>query len=162
MCCWALLEVVAGASQVESIARATIPVDPAAAKVFPSAQFSPACGIISIEGLGPLDGDYTLVDELTEINGIPAWISTSEGTHYLLLSWQMDERVWTIGEYGLGVFLAFVEGAPDLPPSRSSRWQRYVPQSVSVFEEVENVVSVACPGKLPVRYTTVNEIVKTR
>lgn len=124
-------------------------MDPAAAKVFPSSQFSPACGIINIEGLGPLDGDYALIDELTETNGIPAWISTSEGKEHLLLSWQMDELVWTIGEFGWSVFLAFVEGAPDVPPSKTSRWQRYVPQSASVFEEVENVVSITCPGKLP-------------
>lgn len=144
------VEVAATSQQDGSISRATIPMDPTAAKVFPSAQFSPACAIISIEGLGPLDGDYALVDELTEVNGTPAWTGTSAGNRRRVLSWQAAERVWAIGEYGLRVpiFRAVVKGTSNVPPSRSSRWQLYS-KSTFVFEEVENVVSVSCPGKLP-------------
>lgn len=155
LCCWTLLEVVAGASEDESTSRATIPVDPAAAAAFPSAQFSSACGIIAIEGLGSLDGDYTLVDELMEMDGIPAWIGTSVDTRNFLLSWQMNERVWTIGKYGLSVYRAFVGGAPDVPPSTSSRWQLYT-RSMSAFEEVDHAVSITCPGKLPIRHTVLD------
>lgn len=58
-----------------------IHVDPAAAQVFPSAQHSAACGIINIQGLGPLDGDYTLLhDKLDTAQGRPAWIGTSAYT----------------------------------------------------------------------------------
>lgn len=148
VCCGTLVEVAAASQQDRSISRATIPMDPAAAKVFPSSQFSPACAIISIEGLGPLDGDYVLVDELTEMNGTPAWIGALTGTRQWLLSWQIDERVWAIEVYGLRTptFRAFVEGASSVPPSRSSRWKMYS-KSASVFEEVENVVSIVCPGK---------------
>lgn len=155
-----LLEAVVRASEDDSISKATIPVDPAAATVFPSAQLSSACGIVAIEGLGPLDGDYTLVDELMETNGILAWIGTSVDTQNFLLSWQMHERVWTIGKYGLSVYRAFVEGDPDVPPSTSSRWQMYN-RSVSVFEEVDHAVSITCPGKLPVRHAVLGINLKT-
>ena len=151
VCCGMLFiaEVAAASEQEGSMSRATIPMDPAAAKVFPSAQFSLACAIISIEGLGPLDGDYALVDDLTEMNGTPAWIGTSAGTRRRLLSWQIAERVWAIGEHGLSIpiFRAFVGGASSAPPSRSSRWQMYSKRKF-VFEEVENMVTIACPGKL--------------
>ena len=130
---------------------------------FPSAHLSPACGIIDVEGLGPLDGDYTLVDELMEMNGIPGWSSASAGTPTFLLWWQMDQRVWTIRKHGLSTFHAFVEGAPDVPPSTSSRWQMYTcNQNVSVFEEVDHaVVSITCPGKLPAIYIVLDVNLKT-
>ena len=151
MCCGMLVEKVAEASQQDgSISRVTIPMDPAAAEVFPSAQLSPECAIIRIEGLGPLDGDYALVNELTEMNGAPAWIGTSAGTRHWLLSWQDDVRVWAIGVHGLSipVFRAFCEGGfSNVPPSTSSRWQMYS-EGASAFKQVENVVSIACPGKL--------------
>lgn len=147
VCCAMLVDVATASEQDGSMSRAAIPMDPAAARVFPSAQFSSACAIIGIEGLGPLDGDYALVDDLTKMNGTPAWIGTSAGTQRRLLSWQVAERVWAIGEHGLSIpiFRAFVGGASSAPPSRSSRWQMYSKRTF-VFEEVENVVSIACPG----------------
>lgn len=130
--------------------RVTVPVYPAAARVFPSAQFASACGIINIQGLGPgLDGDYTLVDELApDHEGKPAWIGTSVDRPYHLLSWQPEARAWAIGVHGSrGVYRAFVQIDSDLPPAYSSRWQSFT-EDPYAFEEVGDVVSIVCPGPL--------------
>lgn len=130
--------------------RTTVPVYPAAARVFPSAQFTSSCGIITVQGLGlDLDGDYTLVDELApDHEGKPAWIGTSPGRQYHLLSWQPVARAWAIGIHGSsGVYRAFVQTDSDLPPTYSSRWQ-LLAKNPDISEEVRHVVSITCPGAL--------------
>lgn len=127
---------------------ATIPLDPAAAKIFPSGQFTAVCGIIAIQGLGStLDGDYSLVDELALARGKrPTWIGTSPGRRYHLLSWQPVASAWTIGIRGLsGIYRAFVKVDSDRPPAYSSRW-RLITQDRHIAEEVDHVVSISCPG----------------
>lgn len=118
-------------------------VDPAAASAFPSSQRSAGCGIISIRGLGRLDGDYALLhDGLRTTQERPAWIGTSAYTQNLVLSFQ--EGAWTIGPLSSSrAFLLFDSGTP---PSRSSRWEVYN-EHLSAFERADNIVSISCPGK---------------
>lgn len=143
----------AGTQEDNNVAKAVpgrtmVPVYPAAARVFPSAQFTSSCGIITVQGLDPdLDGDYTLVDEVAaDHEGKPAWIGTSLGRQYHLLSWQPEARAWAIGIHGSsGVYLAFVQIESGLPPAYSSQWQ-LLAKNPQISEEVRHVVSITCPG----------------
>lgn len=123
-----------------------IPIDPAAAPVFPHAQYSAACGIITIEGLDYMDGDYVLLDKSASPGESPAWIGASQETQDLVLSWQPLGGVWTIGVRDLPRFArAYLPVESDMPPAYSSRWQIFDVDS-SDFEEVGNAVSIYCPG----------------
>lgn len=126
----------------------TVPVDPSAATVFPNAQLSAACGIVTLEGLGlGLDGDYTLADELASVHGgKPVWIGTSPDMQHQVLAWQPTWRAWTIGIRGFSVFLAFAPVDTDMPPAYSSQWQ-VLTEDPNVFKVVSNAVSIFCPGK---------------
>ncbi|CAN0072029.1 unnamed protein product, partial [Ectocarpus sp. 13 AM-2016] len=110
--------------------------DAAAERVFPSAQVGAPCSIVTFEGLGPLDGDYALLeDQADTIQRRPAWISTSEknGGH-MALTYNDIQGVWTIG----GAYdrsSAFVEVDSALPPAHSSMWNVYNGDS-SDFERV--------------------------
>lgn len=135
--------------QHDVAAIAAVPLDPAAARIFPSAQFTAACGIITIQGLGSaLDGDYSLVDDLALASGErPAWIGTTQDRQDLLLSWQPVARAWTIGIRGLSgaAYCASVQSDFNLPPAHSSRW-RLLGEDRHIAEEVDHVVSIYCPG----------------
>lgn len=127
---------------------ATIPLDPAAARIFPSGQFTTVCGIITIQGLGStIDGDYSLVNELALAHGKrPTWIGMSLERRHHLLSWQSVASAWTIGIHGLsGIYRAFVQVDSDRPPAYSSRW-RLIAQDRHIAEKVDHVVSISCPG----------------
>lgn len=127
---------------------AVIPVDPKVASLFPSVQFSGACRTISIEGLGQLDGDYTLTDGSAAATGRSSWVGTRIETHKLVVSCQTVERAWTITGYiGSITYRAFLSADCDLPPARSVRWQVFSEAS-STFEGVKNPVSVLCPGDI--------------
>lgn len=119
-----------------------IEIDAAAALVFPSAQLSGACGIVTIDGLGALDGDYTLLEKPKGRR--PAWIGTSMYTQNLALSYMQDERVWAIGANNL--VRAFVEIDSVMPPARSSLWQIYN-EGLPAFEGSGTIVSFSCPGE---------------
>lgn len=106
-------------------------------------QLSGACGIITIHGLGSLDGDYALADEPTV--GQKRWHSTSVSNQNLVLSYLTVEGVWSIGAQDWS--REFLKGDPGIPPERSLRWQIYNTNS-SVFEDVGGVVSISCPRKL--------------
>lgn len=119
-----------------------IEIDAAAARVFPSAQLSGACGIVTIDGLGALDGDYTLLENPEGQR--PAWIGTSMYTQNLALSYLQDHRVWAIGANSL--VHAFVQIDSVMPPARSSLWQIFN-EELSAFEGSGTVVSFFCPGE---------------
>lgn len=121
-----------------------IRIDPAAASVFPSAQLSEACGIITIDGLGVLGGDYTLLDPRDKYTR-PAWIGTSTNTHSLTLSYLQNVGVWAIGANGL--FNAFVAVDSVMPPARSRMWQIFNQESSAFEGSGNNVVAVSCPGR---------------
>lgn len=137
------LMVIEGTRAAPNLSKITI--DPSAARIFPSAQVSATCRIITIDGLGVLDGDYVLVDNLDVAEITPAWVGTSAYTQALVLSYRPDDGVWAIGADGLAH--AFLEVDSGMPPARSSQWQVFNPGS-SVFEGAGNaVVSISCPGK---------------
>lgn len=125
----------------------TVPIDPSAATIFPNAQRSAACRIITLEGLGlGLDGDYTLVDELASAHGgKPVWIGTSPDMQHQVLAWQPTWRAWTIGIRGFSVFRAFAAVDTEMPPAYSSQWEVRTGDP-NVFEVVSNAVSIFCPG----------------
>jgi len=119
-----------------------ISIDPAAALAFPSAQTSGACGIITIDGLGVLNGDYTLLENP---NGRrPAWIGATAYAQNRILSYLEDERVWAIGTNNL--VQAFSEIDSVTPPAQSSLWQIFN-EELSVFEASGTFVTVSCPGE---------------
>lgn len=128
------------------VSRAKILVHPNAGRFFPMAQRSAACGIITIGGLGSLDGDYALVKELTAAKGRPAWSRTTLRDPYVL-SWHEIDRAWTVGITGSGVHQALLRVDSDIPPSHSKMWQ-VVAKDSSVFETVDKPVPIHCPGKL--------------
>lgn len=137
--------VVEGTRAARSLSKITLDPDPAVARIFPSAQVSTTCRIITIGGLGELDGDYVLVDNLDLAETTPTWAGTSAYTQALVLSYRPDPGVWAIGADALAH--AFVAADPGMPPAQSSQWQVFNPES-SVFEGAGNaVVSISCPGK---------------
>lgn len=137
------LVVIEGTRSAPNLSKITI--DPAVARIFPSAQVSTICSIITIGGLGVLDGDYVLVDNLDTAETTPTWAGTSAYTQALVLSYRPDDTVWAIGAGALAH--AFVEAHSGMPPSQSSQWQVFNPES-SVFEGAEStVVTISCPGK---------------
>lgn len=121
-----------------------IKVDPSAALRFPSTQLSAACGIINIDGLGPLDGDYSLVHDMNATEDRPAWIGTSANTQDLLLSFQPVVGGWAIGSTSWS--RAFLPVNSKMPPTQSARWQVFI-DGFSSFEEIGKIVSISCPGK---------------
>lgn len=111
--------------------------------MFPSAQLSDACGIITIDGLGVLGGDYTLLENPSDNHSRPAWIGTSTNTHSLTLSYLQNVGVWAIGANGL--FNAFAAVDSVVPPAQSRLWQVFNNET-SAFEASGNIVAVSCPG----------------
>ncbi|CAM9964563.1 unnamed protein product, partial [Ectocarpus sp. 12 AP-2014] len=116
-----------------------IKVDPTAALWFPSTQLSAACSIINIDGLGPLDGDYSLLHDMTTENR-PTWIGTSANTQHLLLSFQPVVGGWAIGSTSWS--RAFLPVDSKMPPTQSSRWQVFT-DGLSSFEGTGKIVSIS-------------------
>lgn len=136
----------------EDVVRAThgirVRVDPAAAKTFPNAQSSAACEIITITGLGSLDGDYTLVDpgeRFLSPEKKPAWVRATLDKPHQMLSWLPGKNLWVVGMRESGRYNAFVPMQSDMPPVYSSGWRLFNEDSGS-FEEFNNMVVVSCPG----------------
>lgn len=155
---WIAVTVTAATSQ-QSVFISKLKIHPAAERVFPNAQFSAPCAIITVDGLGPLDGDYTLLDDdfavlgsQTKMAQRPAWIGASAYKVHLALSYQPEHRVWTIGG-AYGLTNAFVQVDSRLPPTRSTMWSVFREGS-SLFERVGNAVTISCPGKLRVAACT--------
>lgn len=144
---WTAIDVARAGKDMPISRVVTVPVDPAAATIFPNAQLSAACAIITVEGLGlGLDGDYTLVDELASAHGgKPVWIGTSPDMQHQVLSWQPIWNAWTIGIRGFSVFRAFAPQDTDMPPAYSSRWE-VLTEDPNVSTVVSNAVSIFCPG----------------
>lgn len=149
---WTAVTVTAARSR-QNISISKLKIHPAAAPVFPNAQFGAPCAIIAVDGLGPLDGDYTLLDgdfsvpdSHTEVaQRRPAWIGASPYTEHLALSYQPEQGVWTIGgAYGLTD--AYVQVDSSLPPAHSAMWNVFRDRS-SRFEMVDNIVTISCPCK---------------
>lgn len=138
-----MAEGITRAVHVPSLSR--IRIGRSAEWAFPSAQVSAACGIISIDGLGELDGDYVLVNSAdVTLRNKPTWIGTSGNSQKLALSYLPDEKVWAIGANGL--IRAFLEIDSGIPSAQSSRWHVFNEES-SAFEGIGNIVSISCPGK---------------
>lgn len=137
-------EVIAGPAH-KPVYQAKIPMDHAAIPLFPSVQLGAACGIITVDGLGALDSDYVLCDDLDTSHGRPTWIGAVPHTQHLALSYHPVEAVWTV--WAPGSIQAFVRAESDMPPPQSSRW-RIFNSSSTAFEEASGVVSISCPGKL--------------
>ncbi|CAM9232400.1 unnamed protein product [Ectocarpus fasciculatus] len=140
----ATTEVIAGPAH-KPVYQAKIPMDHAAIPLFPSVQLSAACGIVTVDGLGALDSDYVLRDDLDTSHGRPTWIGAVSHTQHLALSYHPVEAVWTI--WAPGSIYAFVRAKSEMPPPQSSRWQIFNASSTS-FEGVSGIVSISCPGKL--------------
>ncbi|CAN0428197.1 unnamed protein product [Ectocarpus sp. 12 AP-2014] len=117
-----------------------IKVDPTAALWFPSTQLSAACGIINIDGLGPLDGDYSLLHDMNSTENRPTWIGTSANTQHLLLSFQPVVGGWAIGSTSWS--RAFLPVGSKMPPTQSSRWQVFN-DGLSSFEGTGKIVSIS-------------------
>ncbi|CAM9533255.1 unnamed protein product [Ectocarpus fasciculatus] len=136
---WASIGVKAGETSISKLR-----IDASAERVFPSAQVGAPCSIVSVEGLGPLDGDYSLLeDQADTAQRRPAWMSTSEktGGGHMALAYNDIQGVWTIG----GAYdrsSAFVEVDSALPPAHSSMWNVYNGDS-SGFERVGNAVAIS-------------------
>ncbi|CAM9914492.1 unnamed protein product, partial [Scytosiphon promiscuus] len=136
----------------QSVIVSKIKIHPAAERVFPNAQLSAPCAIITVGGLGPLDGDFTLVDDDSSlpssptkmIQRRPVWIGASTRTEHLALSYQPEQGVWTIGG-AYGLTNAFVRVDSTLPPAQSAMWSIFRERS-SRFEKVDNVVTISCPA----------------
>lgn len=135
-----------------------VPVHPLAWNSFPNAQSSAACAIISINGLGWLDGDYTLANAAQWSAEKPTWIHLMpKRPHTLTLSWVTPNGVWGIyfvndhsGDVLYGAFLppdSDVSSTNDMPPAHSSRWMTFN-NKTSRFEEVDHNVSISCQGEI--------------
>ncbi|CAN0483437.1 unnamed protein product [Ectocarpus sp. 12 AP-2014] len=140
---WASIGVTAAVEPPSDTLISKIRIDAAAERVFPSAQVGAPCSIVTVEGLGPLDGDYALLeDQADTIQRRPAWISTSEKTGgHMALTYNDIQGVWTIG----GAYdrsSAFVQVDSALPPTHSSLWNVYNGDS-SDFQGVSNVVAIS-------------------
>lgn len=135
---------VAAARSPPDVSISKIYIDPAAERVFPNAQSSAPCAIITIDGLGPLDSDYTLIDDPAGMaQRRPTWIGTSN-TQHLALSYQPADGLWTIGGVD-GLTAAYVKVDSSLPPAHSSLW-RVFREHPARFERVDNIVIISCPG----------------
>lgn len=133
---------------------AVVSLNSAAWTAFPNAHASAACGIVSVDGLGWLDGDYTLADTSRWSGGKPAWILLRpESPYTVLLAWSGLESVWAMsfGEENANLrYAAFLPAGSypatgQVPPAHSSRWQIFENKS-SRFEENKNMVTISCPG----------------
>lgn len=117
-------------------------------RFFQQDKIAEPCVIITIDGLGSLDGDYSLLDNSpSPQGGKPSWIGTSADTQDLLLSWQPLEHMWAIGIRDTDLFHAFVRADNgSLPPTYSSWWQVFDPD-LSAFKAADTTVAVRCPGE---------------
>lgn len=134
------------AGHLDPIRAATIPVETIEAPLLPQAQQDGVCTIITVKGLGFLDGDYSMLENL--LNGEkPSWIGTSPDTQDLLLSWNPLAQLWTIGNRGTGLYHAYVPAEEgNIPPGSSSQWQMF-DSGLSDFREIPEIVTVYCPGE---------------
>lgn len=133
-----------------------IPVPPAAWNSFPNAHSSAACDIVSVNGLGWLDGDYTLANAPRWSGQKPAWIRLRmEAPSPVALSWVASDDFWAIGfagEHSHVLYGAFLPSNPDtsssdMPPAFSSRWMTFN-DSISRFEGIDHGASISCPGNV--------------
>lgn len=124
----------------------TLPQDPKATFLpFPRAQPGAACDTLSVQGLGALDGEYSLVDEVVHSVDKPRWIRVIPNGPPFLLSWLPAMDVWTIGTRGSGRYNAFLRDKSNTPPQSSSSWEIFDSLSAS-FQETGTTVDILCPG----------------